>query len=571
MANATVGTAIVKLSFDGKGVTAELDGVSKKIETAGSSSGSKFGDAWTIAAGNLIAKGVAKIASVIESNLGNAIQRVDTINNFPKMMSNMGISADASQASIDKLSEKLQGLPTSLNAGVSAVARFTSKNSDVQKSTDLFLALNNAILAGGAPLDLQTTALEQLSQAYAKGKPDMMEWRSAMSAMPAQLNQVAKAMGLGDNAAQALGEGLRDGSISMDDFMAQIVKLNTEGVDGFQNFEEQARNSTGGIQTALANVQNRIAAMIGKIINRLGAEDISAAINAFSSSLSSIADVVINIIDFLSANWGWIEPILAGVLTFATSLLAMGFASKVINFLKTTAALLTAHPVVTIISAVATGAMLIIRYWEPIKNFFIGIWDGIKSGAEAAWNFITSIFSNVAEFFGSIFGAAWERVKAVFSTGGQIFMGIVDGVTEAFRNIVNTIIRGINFVVAIPFNAINGFLSFLKGIDILGLKPFDWVGTIDVPQIPLLAQGGVATGATQAIIGEAGQEVVLPLENNTDNWAGLLASTLVQEMEIENLGVSSGVTIEKQEFIINNQLDAEDIGRVMMQSIRRAA
>jgi hypothetical protein len=62
----------------------------------------------------------------------------------------------------------------------------------------------------------------------------------------------------------------------------------------------------------------------------------------------------------------------------------------------------------------------------------------------------------------------------------------------------------------------------------------------------------------------------LPLENNTDNWAGLLANTLVQEMEQERIG-GSGVTIENQEFIINNQLDAQDIGRVMMQSIRRAA
>ena len=76
--------------------------------------------------------------------------------------------------------------------------------------------------------------------------------------------------------------------------------------------------------------------------------------------------------------------------------------------------------------------------------------------------------------------------------------------------------------------------------------------------------------ATTAIIGEAGKEAVLPLENNTDNWAGLLANTLVDEMEREHIG-GSGVNIEKQEFIINNQMDAEEIGRVMMQSIRRAA
>ncbi|WZU00611.1 tape measure protein [Erysipelothrix sp. D19-032] len=48
-------------------------------------------------------------------------------------------------------------------------------------STEMFLALNNAVLAGNAPMDMQRSALEQLSQAYAKGKPDMMEWRSAIS------------------------------------------------------------------------------------------------------------------------------------------------------------------------------------------------------------------------------------------------------------------------------------------------------------------------------------------------------------------------------------------------------
>ena len=65
---------------------------------------------------------------------------------------------------------------------------------------------------------------------------------------------------------------------------------------------------------------------------------------------------------------------------------------------------------------------------------------------------------------------------------------------------------------------------------------------------------------------------MIPLENNTDNWAGLLASTLLEEMEEEGMqGGSGGVTIEKQEFIINNEMDAQDIGRVLMQSIRRAA
>ena len=147
-------------------------------------------------------------------------------------------------------------------------------------------------------------------------------------------------------------------------------------------------------------------------------------------------------------------------------------------------------------------------------------------------------------------------------------MGIVDGIANAFRSIVNAIISGINHVVAIPFNAINGFLDTLRGVDILGVQPFGWIGTINVPQIPQLAQGGVVSGATTAIIGENGQEAVLPLENNTGNWAGLLAQTLAEEMSEQGAGGTINVYMTNE---INNQLDAQEIGRIMMQSIRRAA
>ena len=151
--------------------------------------------------------------------------------------------------------------------------------------------------------------------------------------------------------------------------------------------------------------------------------------------------------------------------------------------------------------------------------------ETIKNGAKAAWEGIKSVFSAVANFFGTIFSNAWNAVKAVFSTGGKIFDGIKDGIVNAFKTIVNAIITGINKVVAIPFNAINGFLNGIRTIDILGIKPFGWVGTINVPQIPLLATGGITTGATLAMIGESGKEAVLPLEKNT-GWMDTLAEKI---------------------------------------------
>ena len=90
--------------------------------------------------------------------------------------------------------------------------------------------MNNAVIAGGQSAELQGYAVEQLAQAYSKGKMEMEEWKSIQTAMPGQLNQIAKAMGM---TADELGEGLRNGTISMDEFMDTMVRLNKEGVDGF--------------------------------------------------------------------------------------------------------------------------------------------------------------------------------------------------------------------------------------------------------------------------------------------------------------------------------------------------
>lgn len=166
---------------------------------------------------------------------------------------------------------------------------------------------------------------------------------------------------------------------------------------------------------------------------------------------------------------------------------------------------------------------------EPISNFFSGMWDGLKTGAKNAWDGIKSVFSSVATFFKNIFSTAWTAVKNVFSVGGKIFDGIKDGIVSAFKNIVNGIITGINKVVSVPFNSINKVLNKIKNISIAGIKPFDWMWTLTVPQIPKLAQGGVVNKPTYAMIGEAGAEAVMPLENNT-GWIDKLADKLGSKM-----------------------------------------
>ena len=167
---------------------------------------------------------------------------------------------------------------------------------------------------------------------------------------------------------------------------------------------------------------------------------------------------------------------------------------------------------------------------QPVKRVFTGMWDGLKNGAKAAWDGIKGIFSSVANFFGDIFKAAWEKVKNVFSVGGKIFDGIKDGIVNAFKTVVNAIIKGINKIVKLPFEGINKVLDKIHGISIVGVKPFKWLTwRMPVPQIPELAQGGVVKKATTAVIGEDGAEAVVPLERNRE-WIREVAEEMASQM-----------------------------------------
>lgn len=172
--------------------------------------------------------------------------------------------------------------------------------------------------------------------------------------------------------------------------------------------------------------------------------------------------------------------------------------------------------------------------WDKIKSVYSETGDFFREKFQSAWNNITEIFANPAEFFNKVwdgikgcfshvsdwfhdtFSEAWEKVKNVFSKGGEIFTGITDGIFETFKNVVNSLIDGINWVVRQPFEAINGALDGLRGIGFADIMPFEWLPSISIPEIPKLAQGTVVPanyGEFMAILGDNRREteVVSPL------------------------------------------------------------
>lgn len=239
---------------------------------------------------------VNKAFTSISENIAGAVNRADQMNNFPKVMQNLGYSSEDAARSIKKISSALDGLPTSSATMSKMVQTLAPLTSNLDDATNIALAFNNAMLAGGASTTEQENALTQYSQMLAAGKVDMAAWRSIQAAMPGQLNQLAVALlGAGKNG-NDLYEAMKDGEVTFDDFNKAVVKLNKQGIEGFASFEKQARDSTAGIATALENVKSRIQKAIQKVVEAIGVEDIAATINKISSQFGKVGDAAAGVI-----------------------------------------------------------------------------------------------------------------------------------------------------------------------------------------------------------------------------------------------------------------------------------
>lgn len=566
----------------------------------------------SIIAGLGITKLISTAMNTIKNSTDDAIKRLDTLNNFPKVMSNLGIGAKESQKSIEKMSDKLAGLPTTLDQGASAVQRFTSANGDVEKSTDIFLALNNAILAGGASTEIQASALEQMSQAYAKGKPDMMEWRSLMTAMPAQLKQVADAMGYAS--ADELGESLRNGTVSMDEFMGTITKLNTEGLNGFQSFEEQAKNSTGGIATSITVAKTQVVKGVADVITSLnkGLQDanlpsISEIIATIGKKAKEVLDVVADklpaIISFLKTIAPILTPILAAVMAFKV----VGTIISLINAAKTAMlalnVALAANPIGLVIAAIAGLVTAFVTLWnksEAFRNFWIGLWEGLKkifedwvNGFKLMVEILKSVFSLVINWFNTkiqywinIFRGVINFITGIF-TGNwrQAFNGLKQ-VASAFINSL------LNSFGGLPRRMLSVGLDIVKGIGRGITSGVNWIKNVIssfVGNVTRFIKRMFKIGSPSKLMkDEVGQwlpkGIAVGIEANTDSVENAMNDmykemnrTIKMENSKLNFDVVSGNIYNKSffqtpvaiELNADVEMDSQKVGRLVTPSVTK--
>lgn len=586
---ATVGEVRVKLSFDTKSAKTEMSSVQAQVEKGWSKTGA--------AIANIASSVVMKAMDKMTSSISSAVDRVDTLNQFPKVLQNFGVSADDAAAATARIRDSVLGLPTSLDDAVAGVQKLFMVTNNLEESEKLFNAVNDAaiVFANGSS-EAINNFIYGYSQSLAQGKVMAQEFNQMNEAIPGLMAKVAESMGM--NVAQ-LKAGLSDGSVSIDDFNEALKKLDTEGSGSMGALSESAFTASGGINTAVSLMQSAVDRSIAAIIESVGTENIQKAIVAIGDAFEWVGDRISDIVEFVKANSDWLMPVLVGLGTLATIIGTITTAMKIWTAVQMAFNLvMNANPIfllVTVIAAVIAALAYFFTQTEVGKQMFQGFGEAVG----AVFNWISSAFQTIGEvanavfqaiagyvqfavdFWVSAFQGAWNFITGIFSAVGSFFQGvwntiasiftgigttIGDTVSGAFKNVVNGILGFIENFVNTPINVLNGFIDVINGaFGAIGVN-LSHISTISLPR---MAEGGLVTSATTAIVGEAGREAVIPLERNQGNWAGLLASTLVDALD------DQGETLGGREIVVNNyinsEMDADDIGRRLMTSLRRSA
>ncbi len=353
---------------------------------------------------------------------------------------------------------------------------------------------------------------------------------------------------------------------------AKEIQKSLEGFDEKNVLQDSSDNSSSGgeisapsmdlsgmqaevpkwLQWVLDNKSEILSALAGIVgyvfMTKFGLEGIKAL--GIGVLIAGIVYTIQSLLEYLKdPTWENFGKIIQGI---GTSILGLGM-------------LIGSVPVIV------TGAIILIvgtitKYWEQIKNFlqngidwltskidwvrdnfgilgetiykiFIDVLQLVLNIFDNAFKTIKGIFDGIIQFIKGVFTGnwqqAWDGLKQIFGSVWNGIKGIVTSVFTTIKNTISNIVSGIWNIIKGLVNSITGGINILiRGMNKISFDAPDWVPGIggkkfgfNIPEIPQLARGGIISQPTQAIIGEAGTEAVVPLENNLE-WLDILATKI---------------------------------------------
>src|SRR5690625_3496671 len=272
--------------------------------------------------------------TVLKDAMDDAISRFDTLNQFPKVMDAMGVSAEESEQAMSNLSDGIEGLPTTLDDITGSAQEMYTSFEDMDQATDTALALNNALLGSGASAAQAKRGTQQYTKALQTDQMYLSTWNTLSETMGVGLIKIAEGFGYaGKSAKNDLYQALQDGTITMDDFNDQLIEVGT----GTGIMADLAKENSLGIATSLTNLKNTASRGLADILESFNefskavtgkdiAENIDSLKHIVNASFQAIGSVIESTIPFVQGFATAVETVMPVVEALTPALLGMAAA-----------------------------------------------------------------------------------------------------------------------------------------------------------------------------------------------------------------------------------------------------
>lgn len=481
-----------------------FNATAQKISVAAGNMSKKFGDlanktkGLSMAAGGALA-GLAGLAV-------KAGQDADELNTLSKQtgiatdeLQKMQYASDLIDVDVDTITGSLKKMKKGLDSNADAFEELgvaTKENGQFRDITDIFYDTVDAL----SQIPNETERDIKAMEIFGKSADDLAGIIDDGGASLKSLGEEAENLGviISDEDLEKANE-LNDTLDRLKaEIMPTIAQLGVEIAEAILPYLPTIKEDIDGILEALRNVSPQTVMIVGGILAA------TAALSPLFSVLSSLSGVISS----LTGSAGALSGVLGGL----------------------------SAPILAIVAAIGVAVAAFMHLWntnEEFRNNIIAIWDGIKAKFEefgqgiverlnkmgfdfqnfgdvvkTVWDWICDylapVFTNAFDAVAAVLGGALDVLTGLFDVFAGLFTGnweqMWNGVKEIFEGIWDAIVGVLKGAINIIINAINGLIS---GVNKIGFGEHK----INIPLIPMLADGGILTSGT-AIVGEAGPELV---------------------------------------------------------------
>ena len=393
---------------------------------------------------------------------------------------------------------------TSLRSAMTNMASPTENMAIVMDKYGISLTdADGKMLSFAEVMGLLREKMGGLDEATQASAATMLFGKEAMSGMLAIINAAPEDF---DKLTEAINN-----SAGTTEEMASIMQDNAAGA--FERLKSAVNVLFTQMSEHLIPAFTAIVEKVTEVINWFGSLDegtqkLILTIAGIAAAVGPVLIVIGKIITAIGTISGAVSGVVGVVTKGITSIIGIG--GKLMGGIKSLFALIMAHPVVAVVTAVVGAVVLLYTKceWfrdavhaviEAVVGFFKGAWEAVVSVWNAAGEFFSGIvggikgaFDGIGEFIGGLFKSAWEAVRSAWNGAKEFFSGIWEGIKSVFSTVAEVIGGVFGTAWEMVQNAWNGAKEFFSGI---------WDGIKSVFSAAAEVIGGAFQAAWEAVSG----------------------------------------------------------------------